>query len=45
MNSSTKESDIDLLIVTDNNRLWFVRILVTFIFQILGVRKTDKHHA
>ncbi len=45
MNSWTKESDIDLLIVTDNNRLWIVRILITFIFQLLWVRKTAKKHA
>jgi len=45
MNSSSKESDIDLLIVTDNNSMWLVRILVTFIFQILWVRKNDKYHA
>ncbi len=45
MNCSTKESDIDLLIVTDNNRLWLVRILITLIFQILWVRKNDKYHA
>ena len=45
MNSASKNSDIDLLIVTDNNSMWLVRILVTFIFQILWVRKNDKHHA
>ena len=45
MNSATKDSDIDLLIVTSQKSMWFVRILVTFIFQILGVRKNDKYHA
>jgi len=45
MNSATKDSDIDLLIVTDKNKMWFLRILVTFIFQILWVRKNDKNHA
>jgi predicted nucleotidyltransferase len=35
MNSASKNSDIDLLIVTDKNRMWLVRILVTLIFQIL----------
>ena len=45
MNSASKNSDIDLLIVTDKNKMWLVRILVTLIFQILWVRKNDKHHA
>ena len=45
MNSATLESDIDLLIVTEKNRMWLVRIMCTFIFQILWVRKNDKHHA
>ena len=45
MNSATKNSDIDLLIVTENNKMWFVRILVTLIFQVLRVRKNDIHHA
>lgn len=45
MNSASKDSDIDLLIVSDKNKMWLVRILVTLIFQILWVRKNDKHHA
>ena len=45
MNSASKNSDIDLLIVSNKNRMWLVRILVTFIFQILGVRKNEKNHA
>nr|MDD3720756.1 hypothetical protein [Candidatus Gracilibacteria bacterium] len=44
MNSANNESDIDLFIVTAPNRLWIARILITFIFQILGVRKTNKFH-
>ncbi|MBP8016653.1 hypothetical protein KAZ01_01475 [Candidatus Gracilibacteria bacterium] len=38
---ATKEkgSDIDLFIITEKNKLWFVRIFATFIFQILGVRR------
>jgi len=42
---ATNESDIDLFIVTAPKSLWLVRILVTGIFAILGVRKTDKNHA
>lgn len=45
MNSGSKKSDIDLYIVTDNHSMWTVRILVTCIFQIFGVRKTGKKHA
>lgn len=45
MNCANKISDIDLYIVTSKKSLWFVRILVTFIFQVLNVRKTEKKHA
>lgn len=45
MNCSSKNSDIDLLIVTSINSMWLNRVLITFIFQILWVRKTDKKHA
>lgn len=41
---TNSESDIDLYIVTDKNAMWFVRILITFIFQILWVRKNEKNH-
>lgn len=45
MKSASKSSDIDLFIVTEKNAMWFCRILITFIFQILGVRKNEKNHA
>lgn len=45
MKSATKDSDIDLYTVTDKNAMWFVRIMVTFIFQVLWVRKDETHHA
>lgn len=45
MNAGTKESDIDLFIVTKTNRMWLNRILITLIFQVLWVRKTKKKHA
>ena len=43
--SATESSDIDLYIVTDKNAMWFVRIFVTFIFQIFWARKDEKNHA
>ncbi len=44
MNSANIESDIDLFIITSQKRLWIVRIFITFIFQILSVRKTKNKH-
>ncbi len=45
MNSANDESDIDLYIVTTKNSMWFNRAIITFIFQILWVRKNEKNHA
>lgn len=45
MNCWKKSSDIDLYIVTSENRMWIVRILITMMFQILRVRKTGSKHA
>ncbi|MDD4529972.1 MAG: hypothetical protein PHO80_00255 [Candidatus Gracilibacteria bacterium] len=39
MFASKKNSDIDLFVITHPKRLWIVRILMTLIFQILGVRR------
>jgi hypothetical protein len=44
MNCANEDSDIDLFIITQKNRLWFVRIIITTIFQILWVRKNNKYH-
>lgn len=45
MNCATKYSDIDLYVVTDPNRMWFVRVLMTVILQVLWVRITKNNHA
>jgi hypothetical protein len=45
MNCATSDSDIDLFIVTSPNSMWLNRIIITFIFQILLVRKNENHHA
>lgn len=45
MNCSNKNSDIDLFILSAPHRMWLVRILVTFIFQILWVRKNHQNYA
>jgi len=45
MNYSTKNSDIDLFIITSPDSMWLNRILITLIFTILRVRKTSKNHA
>jgi len=45
MNSASKDSDIDLFLVTSPSSIWLNRIIITFIFQILLVRKTSKKHA
>lgn len=45
MHACHKDSDIDLFVITQKNRLWTVRIIITFIFALLGERKTSKSHA
>lgn len=45
MYCSDEESDIDLFVVTDPHRMWLVRLVMTFLFQILGVRRYGKHVA
>jgi hypothetical protein len=42
---ATKQSDIDLFIVTTPNSMWLNRIIITMIFQILWVRKNKKNHS
>jgi len=37
--NSAPSSDIDLFIITAQNRIWFARSLVSFYFQLLGQRR------
>jgi hypothetical protein len=45
MNAAHKDSDIDLFIITKNNRIWTTRIYFTLILTLLGQRKTARKHA
>lgn len=45
MNSAHKDSDIDLFIVTQTKRMWYVRIFLTFFLWLLWQRKTANKHA
>jgi len=39
MENSAKNDDIDLMIVTEKNRVWLTRLLTTLILDILGKRR------
>lgn len=39
LNNTRKESDLDLLIVTKNGRIWTTRALVTFLVSLIGQRR------
>lgn len=37
--ASNKSSDIDLLVITKKNTIWFTRIYMTLFFDLLGIRR------
>ena len=43
--SSDEKSDIDILLVTKKNRLWFTRALVVLVLEILGQNKNKWYRA
>lgn len=45
MYATNKNSDIDLFIVTAKNRMWLVRVLLTFVFWMHGVWRHKKEIA
>lgn len=45
MNACHLESDIDLFIIAERNRLWTARIYLTLLTTLLGLRKTKHKHA
>jgi hypothetical protein len=39
MNNSSKDDDIDLMIITSSNRLWLTRLIITLWLDLLGKRR------
>ena len=39
MSNSSPDSDIDFMLITDNSRLWTVRLLLTLYTELLGLRR------
>jgi len=42
MNNSTKDDDIDLMIITSRDRLWTTRFFCVFILELMGKRRRPK---
>lgn len=45
MNACHKDSDIDLFVITQKNRLWTARIFLTLFLSLIWKRKTSQQHA
>jgi hypothetical protein len=43
MDNARKSDDIDLLIITQKNRLWLTRLIVTMVLEIIGRRRRPNH--
>ncbi len=39
---ANKDSDIDFFIITEKNRIWITRLLVTFLLTVFGLRRAGK---
>lgn len=39
LGNPSEKSDVDLFIVSKNNRIWTTRFILAFIFEVLGVRR------
>lgn len=44
MNNTTDKSDLDVLIVVKNGRIWTTRFLISALLSALGVRRTKFHN-
>ena len=43
MHNSSKNDDIDFLVITAKNRLWLTRLLMVIVLEILGKRRRPNH--
>ncbi len=41
-NNATRQSDIDLFIIVKRGRIWWARLMITFLVELLGLRRHGK---